>query len=170
VYYTTPSGDFRMNRRERNPRQSVSWPKLWGCRIDRLSDRLTGVTDYPHLPESPVAQGIGTPICGCVGFRGRVSQVRILPGPLFVSTDERDHARLVGALSWQVWLIGSLLRSHVGILKANLAIFSANGFVLGLAVLMRAIQRFRRGLTRPTTANATDGVRQLRQGEWPIPP
>jgi hypothetical protein len=43
------------------------------------------VTDYPHVPELPIAQGIGTPVCGCLGFRGRVSEVRILPGllPLF---------------------------------------------------------------------------------------
>src|SRR5919112_5978543 len=84
VCTTTPSSDLRTNRRERNPRLSASWPKFWSCRIDRLFDRLTAVTIYPHVRELPIAQGIGTPICGCLGFRGRVSEVRILPGPLLV--------------------------------------------------------------------------------------
>ena len=79
---TTPSGNLRTSWQERNLRQSASCPKLWSCKIDRLSDRLTAVTDYPHVPELPIAQGIGTPICGCLGFRCRVSEVRIFPGPL----------------------------------------------------------------------------------------
>ncbi len=46
---------------------------------------FTVLTLINVVAQGPVAQGIGVPTFRCVGFRGRVSQVRILPGPLVLT-------------------------------------------------------------------------------------